>query len=147
MNKNTTFRKKAPEFNYAGYKIPKAYILMLKYKLKYNTYTIDRLIYRAVQYADWLKAEGVEPELIKIMQAGLRKSDDPTRNRWLLRASIPEEVDRGYVQGWIDRYIYGKKVIKKPVAVFEKSLEIIPESISDILKKYLPSFGVPAGTL
>jgi len=77
-------------FTYAGYEIPKSYILMLKYKAKYPAYTIDLLIFRAVMYCNWLKARGEVPELIKTMQAGLRVSDDPMRHKWLLRASIAE---------------------------------------------------------
>ena len=129
---------KEKKFNYAGYEIPKSYILMLKYKLGYQAYIIDRLIFRAVMYCNWLKARGEQPELIKIMQAGLRASDNPMRSKWLLRPSIPEETDKGYVQGWIDQFIYGKKPAKKPVReVVIKSADRVPESIAEILKGML----------
>ena len=122
-------------FSYAGYSISKSYILMLKYKAKYPAYTIDRLIFRAVMYCNWLKARGEAPELIKTMQAGLRASDNPMRHKWLLRASIPEETDKGYVQAWIDQYVYGKKPVKRPVReIVIKSPDAVPESIADILK-------------
>jgi len=83
-------------------------------------------------YADYINARGAGLQLIQIMQAGLRASDNPARNKWLLRPSIPEETDSGYVQGWIDQYIYGKKPAKKPVLIIKE--KIIPESIASILK-------------
>ena len=126
---------KEKKFNYAGYEIPKSYILMLKYKAKYTAYTIDRLIFRAVQYCNWLKSHGFEPELIGIMQAGLKENDNPVRSKWLLRPSIPEETDKGFVQAWIDQFVYGKKPVKKTVReVVIKPADRVPESIADILK-------------
>jgi hypothetical protein len=110
---------------------------MLKYKAGYQAYLIDRLIFRAVQYANWLKARGEAPELIKVMQAGLRVDANPLRSKWLLRASIAEETDRGYVQAWIDECVYGKKKAKKEVREFVKREDKIPESIADILKSLI----------
>jgi hypothetical protein len=84
-------------------------------------------------YCNWIKAQDESPELIKVMQAGLRASDIPQRHKWLLQPSIPEEVDKGYVQGWIDQYIYGKKPVKR-ITDLRIPDKRVPESIVDILK-------------
>lgn len=125
--------KNSKIFNYQGYIISKSYILKLKYKKRLTAYVIDRLIYRAVHYAEWIRQEkGVKVPLINIMSKGVSKG-------WLFNETPDEEFNKPYVVGWIDKEIYGKQKPKKRIGGFTSAVDRMkpPDSIGDILKDVL----------
>jgi len=125
MNKNI--------FTYQGYVIPKSFILMLKYKKKLTAYVIDRLIFRAVHYAEWIRLErGARVPLINVMSKGIK-------DKWLFNETPTEEYNKPYLLGWIESEIYGKKKPKKKYGGFTPAVDRMkpPDAIGDILKEIL----------
>jgi len=119
-------------FTYQGYPIPKSFILKLKYKKGLTAYTIDRLIFRAVHYAEWLRQEkGVKVPLINIMSKGVKAG-------WLFNETPDEEFNKPYILGWIEQEIYGKKKPKRKYG-FTPAVDRmkLPDSIGDVLKDVL----------
>jgi len=118
-------------FIYQGYPIPKGFILKLKYKKRLTAYVIDRLIYRAVHYAEWIrKNKGERVQLVKIMSKGISKG-------WLFNETPDEEFNKPYVLGWIEQEIYGKKKPKKKLGGFTPAVDRmkLPGTIGDILEE------------
>ena len=113
-------------FIYQGYSIPKSFILKLKYKKGLDAYTIDRLIFWAVQYCDYKKGS---VSLIQAMQSGITKG-------WLFKLIGSELQDKKYIEWWIDREIYGrKKIVKKGGFAPAIDRQKAPDSIGDVLKE------------
>jgi len=121
------------KFTYAGYPIPKSFILKLKYKKHLTAHVINRLIYRAVHYAEWIRQnKGERVELVRIMSKGISKG-------WLFNETPDEEFNKPYVLGWIEQEIYGKEKQKKKRGGFTKAVDRmkLPDTIGDILKDVL----------
>ena len=136
-------------FTYSGYSIPKSYILRLKYKKGLDAYTIDRLIFWAVQYCDYKKGA---VSLIKALQSGITKG-------WLFKLIGSDFVDPKFIEWWIDREIYHRISLKDRPLNYCKACngtgkdwktkigckfcggsgKKLPSAISDILNDVLPT--------
>ncbi len=123
-------KKSNTYFTYAGYQIPVSFIMRLKNKKKLRAYEIDRLIYRAVKYCEYLKRceylelSDEEPRLIEVMVKGMQEG-------WLFKVTHDEEYKKEKVEAWIAREIYHRKPEPKRVVVdrYKK-----PERLGNIVK-------------